>query len=740
MSAQPAAKGRIITFYSYKGGTGRSQLLANVAMILASNQRRVAVIDWDLEAPGIHRYFRPFLVDQDLSHTKGLIDLVCAYWDRLVQLSDAKQSPPEGWVERYLDVFNYAVTLDLPVGEIVLVPAGCQNAAYASKVSNFDWDAFYAEAGGRGFIDALADRLRQRFDYVLIDSRTGVSDTAGICTLHMPDDLVTCFTYNNQNLDGAVAVATKAQRDRSEGRDHADRRPLRIFPVPTRADSQLPDLLKPRRDLAKALLSRTIELGPSEVPDDYWRDVEQPYLPVHSYHETLACLTDDPSAPGLSLLQTSQAVARRLTDGQVLRWIPMFDERTRERLRAEMAGQLRQEVSLVTTATEPQAQSGVSCWDGVEPAKALPVLLRLLAGADGSRSVPASLLAHLGAELALLQERGALVVRSVAGGNSEVALSTRALTDLPPERFGATAELSGLLQDVESRTRQWRSSQGRIDLLLSKDWLRGQRQALDGLRAQRALTEGEELFLATSERRLSAAQVRAIAIGGAGALLVGLLAAYGLGVWMLSQKSAEHAQQMALGAQKLQDTQLRAERAEAALAEARAEARAMSYRASVGNGHEAMARRDYVTAVKAFTLAEETADGAPDPDLYRARGEALDRLARDSKPAEAETLRARSSADFTRWVSLRPSASRHTQVAEVLLRNGKRAEAASQMDRAVALYPKEAASALTADQGLRVTRQLRQAGAVSDAVATQWSWVWTNHAVPTAGTEQAVKK
>ena len=52
--------GKIITFYSYKGGTGRSMALANVAWILAANEKRVLVIDWDLEAPGVHHYFAHF--------------------------------------------------------------------------------------------------------------------------------------------------------------------------------------------------------------------------------------------------------------------------------------------------------------------------------------------------------------------------------------------------------------------------------------------------------------------------------------------------------------------------------------------------------------------------------------------------------------------------------------------------------------------------------------------------------
>lgn len=44
--------GRIVTFYSYKGGTGRTMALANTAWILAANGKRVLAVDWDLEAPG----------------------------------------------------------------------------------------------------------------------------------------------------------------------------------------------------------------------------------------------------------------------------------------------------------------------------------------------------------------------------------------------------------------------------------------------------------------------------------------------------------------------------------------------------------------------------------------------------------------------------------------------------------------------------------------------------------------
>ena len=62
----------IITFYSYKGGTGRSMGLANLAWILACCGRRVLVIDWDLEAPGIEKYFADYVPStRDRRQTPG---------------------------------------------------------------------------------------------------------------------------------------------------------------------------------------------------------------------------------------------------------------------------------------------------------------------------------------------------------------------------------------------------------------------------------------------------------------------------------------------------------------------------------------------------------------------------------------------------------------------------------------------------------------------------------------------
>ena len=47
----------IYTFYSYKGGVGRSMALANVAECFYLQGLKVLMIDWDLEAPGLEAFF-----------------------------------------------------------------------------------------------------------------------------------------------------------------------------------------------------------------------------------------------------------------------------------------------------------------------------------------------------------------------------------------------------------------------------------------------------------------------------------------------------------------------------------------------------------------------------------------------------------------------------------------------------------------------------------------------------------
>jgi pYEATS domain-containing protein involved in immunity/TIR domain-containing protein len=311
----PPRAGRIITFYSYKGGTGRSMALANVAWILASNGRRVLAIDWDLEAPGLHRYFRPFLADDEMVETPGLIDFFVHFVEAAcIQASSRAPSPSDrSWFEGRADLARYAVPLDyefLAGGTLDFVSAGQQGPSYAGRVNSFQWGNFYEKLGGGIFLEAMKARLREQYDYVLIDSRTGLSDTSGICTVQMPDELVICFTLNRQSIFGAAATAASADAQR---RLRTGEQGLRIWPVACRVELAEQERLEAARQVAREKFAPFLWHIPAAHRPDYWGSVEMLYFPYYAYEEVLATIADT-GRQTTSLLGCIARLTARLTE------------------------------------------------------------------------------------------------------------------------------------------------------------------------------------------------------------------------------------------------------------------------------------------------------------------------------------------------------------------------------------------------------------------------------------------
>src|SRR5688500_3118847 len=89
--------GQVITFYSFKGGVGRTMTMANIAFITALNGYRVLVMDWDLEAPGLSYYFRGLLDGQRakaLRETPGVLDLAWEWTSGLRTAQTDKEYGP----------------------------------------------------------------------------------------------------------------------------------------------------------------------------------------------------------------------------------------------------------------------------------------------------------------------------------------------------------------------------------------------------------------------------------------------------------------------------------------------------------------------------------------------------------------------------------------------------------------------------------------------------------------------
>ncbi|WP_443035282.1 FxSxx-COOH system tetratricopeptide repeat protein [Streptomyces sp. BE20] len=314
--------GRIITFYSYKGGTGRTMALANTAWILAANGFRVLTVDWDLEAPGLAKFFHPFLDQAALAGTTGMMDLIAEYREEALRPVEHA----EGWHLDFARVHPHALSLSWPLfppgGSLDFLSAGQFNRDYSEAVTHLDWDIFYDRFDGGQFFDALRADMSKHYDYVLIDSRTGLSDIAEICTVQMPDDLVVCFTLSDQSIDGASRIAQHIH-------DRYRERGIRILPVPMRIDEGE----KEKADAGRALARIRFDGLPAGLDGDelahYWGSVEIPYRPFYAYEEILATFGDQGGAQ-TSMLAACERLTSAITESRV-RSLPAVDEEIRLR-------------------------------------------------------------------------------------------------------------------------------------------------------------------------------------------------------------------------------------------------------------------------------------------------------------------------------------------------------------------------------------------------------------------------
>ena len=222
--------GQVVTFYSYKGGTGRTMALANIAALL-SEQKKVLIIDWDLDAPGLHYFFNlsgPF-------ENPGLID----YFEEVERIFGTH--PEWNNEDNAGDLFS-TLNLDRYIQNVAnnnlfLLAAGRLDDNYAHQVNVFQWEALFYRAPW--FFRVFARELSQQYDYILIDSRTGLNDISGICTALLPDKMVAVFTPSLQSIRGISSVIKNALKYRSASEDL---RVLSVFPLPSRIEQQEQEL------------------------------------------------------------------------------------------------------------------------------------------------------------------------------------------------------------------------------------------------------------------------------------------------------------------------------------------------------------------------------------------------------------------------------------------------------------------------------------------------------------------
>lgn len=319
----------IYTFYSFKGGVGRSMALVNVAELFYRAGKKVLIVDWDLEAPGLERFFPN--VHEEVLDKLGVIDMLLDYKEHMHErtITSGEDLPFLNPEKLAIDIYPIS-----PVdGKLFLLTAGRRSgehfAEYASSVLNFDWHDFYITWKGELYFEWLRYEFEKMADVVLIDSRTGVTEMGGVCTYQFADVVVMFCAPNAQNLDGTYKMALDFMRP--EVQSLRKERALNLIVVPSRVE------IIAEGDLLNNFYDAFVEKFSEFVPDELSKDNEEvsnlpqtsinreiakkaapfwklkiPYLPYYSFRELVAVRELKPASQPIidAYLSLSKAIQR----------------------------------------------------------------------------------------------------------------------------------------------------------------------------------------------------------------------------------------------------------------------------------------------------------------------------------------------------------------------------------------------------------------------------------------------
>jgi cellulose biosynthesis protein BcsQ len=290
----------IATFYSFKGGVGRSMALANVAELLASRGYRVIACDWDLEAPGLERYFAADRQQSArLTQRPGIVDLLLEYKQTLSEpAAEQERDNP-----RHFTVVNgirlrrpSSYALDVPGSRVRLLTAGRRDgeaeSRYNAAVQSFAWNEFYREWAGAAYLEFLRKDLDHAdvADVVLVDSRTGVTEQGGVCTHHLADLVAIFAAPNDLNLEGAKWMVRALQNP--ELAKLRGGRALGMLPLASRVE-----VINEEGHLAgfeKRFADYFAQFVPGALGDqrEFLRRAQIPYIPAFSFEERVVARED----------------------------------------------------------------------------------------------------------------------------------------------------------------------------------------------------------------------------------------------------------------------------------------------------------------------------------------------------------------------------------------------------------------------------------------------------------------
>lgn len=186
---------KTITFYSYKGGVGRTLALVNIANRLAESGKKVCVMDFDLEAPGLDSKYANGLQGKI---TQGLVDYIYSYACQHI-------------IPKQIKAYTVEVDKFSTENKLTFIPAGnTADGNYWKKLARINWwDLLYAEHSyGIDFFLNLKQQIEDELkpDYLLIDSRTGITEMSSVTMSILADKIVVLAANNEENIRGCARI------------------------------------------------------------------------------------------------------------------------------------------------------------------------------------------------------------------------------------------------------------------------------------------------------------------------------------------------------------------------------------------------------------------------------------------------------------------------------------------------------------------------------------------------------
>ncbi len=173
----------IISIHSYRGGTGKSNCTANLAVLLAAKGWRVGVVDTDIQSPGIHVLFA--LDESVIVHS--LNDYL---WGRC-QIREA--------------AYDVTERLEQPsAGRLFLIPSSIK-AGEIARVLREGYDVSLLNDGFRDLIDAL------KLHALLIDTHPGLNEET-LLSIAVSDTLLIILRPDQQDYLGTGVTVEVARQ------------------------------------------------------------------------------------------------------------------------------------------------------------------------------------------------------------------------------------------------------------------------------------------------------------------------------------------------------------------------------------------------------------------------------------------------------------------------------------------------------------------------------------------------